>query len=72
MKCVRFRKDGFEYEYACNGEGYGLFYRDQRDWGAFRQLLGTCQTPKFYTPEQFVRWIRRNFERPGRIVEVYW
>jgi hypothetical protein len=72
MKTVRFRDHGEKYELACNKEGYGLFYRDQRDWSTFRQILGTCQTPKFRSADQFIRWIRRNYRRPGRAVRIYW
>jgi len=70
MKYVRFRKYNKEYDFACDSYGYGLFYRDERDWGSFRQLLGSCQTPKFKTPQQFIRWIRRRYHRPGRVVRI--
>jgi hypothetical protein len=72
MKRVRFLKNKYEYEYATNSSGYGLFFRDQKDWGTYHQLLGLCQTPRFESADQFIRWIRRRFHRPGRVVEIFW
>lgn len=49
--------------YACNKEGQGVFLR--RYDGTWGQLRGTGQTPTFKSPQQFRRWLGRNFNTVG-------
>lgn len=65
MRSVTFRKDGVETKYATNNDGYGLFVLRG---GAYVQLRGTGQTPKFNGFQQFVRYIRRVHPKPGLVV----
>lgn len=46
-------------EWACNGEGRGIFSR-RRD-GTWQQHVGTCQAPTFSTPQALSRYVHSHF-----------
>ena len=55
--------------YATNRSGVGVFVRERYE-GAYRQLVGNAQTPRFHNPVQFRSWLRRHLAVRGcRIVE---
>lgn len=47
-------------ELACNGEFRGVFLR--RPNGDWQQQTGTGQTPRFRSPEHFMRWVRSHWD----------
>jgi len=46
-------------EWACNGEGEGVFSR--RSDGSWQQHAGTSQTPRFTTAQKFSRHIHATY-----------
>jgi len=70
MRRILLRTPTGEVYYATNRAGEGLFVRLPYE-GAYKQLLGTCQTPVFRTPQQFRRWLRRHLGIKGRTLSTW-
>jgi hypothetical protein len=70
MRRVVVRTPQGVYYYATNGAGEGVFVRAPYE-GAYKQLLGTCQTPVFRTPQQFRRWLRCHLGVKGRTLSAW-
>lgn len=57
--------------YACNSQGYGLFFRGVND-GSYKQLRGTGTTPKFETADQFWHFLQFHAGIKGKVIESFW
>jgi hypothetical protein len=54
-----------ETVWATDPEGYGVFWREPTE-GAYHQIVGTGQTPRFQDWRRFRRWLGAHIDAPPR------
>ena len=64
MSCFKIIELVDGQKWACNKEGCGVFIQlKNKDWV---QCAGTGQTPVFKTPQQFSRYIHKNYRSSSK------